>query len=100
LGPAALIYIDGFTDTTLKYTGTYIYTIYISTPRASMAVAADSYPVEDGGSDPASEEQRLSSGLHCGGEGLGLRGSRVPADEKGTTFDLAAAGGSEDVRSA
>jgi hypothetical protein len=31
LGPAALIYIDGFTDTTLKYTGTYIYTIYIST---------------------------------------------------------------------
>jgi hypothetical protein len=31
LGPAALVYIDRFTDTTLKYTGTYIYTIYIST---------------------------------------------------------------------
>jgi hypothetical protein len=31
LRPAALIYIDGFTDTTLKYTGIYTYTIYIST---------------------------------------------------------------------
>jgi hypothetical protein len=47
-------------------------------------VAADSYPVvEDGGSDPAGEERRLSSGLRRGGEGLGLWGSRDPADENG-----------------
>jgi hypothetical protein len=37
-------------------------------------VAADSYPVEDGGFHPAGEERRLSSGLHSGGEGLGAAG--------------------------
>jgi hypothetical protein len=31
------------------------------------------------------------------GKGLGLRGGRDPADENGMMFDLAAAGGSEDI---
>jgi hypothetical protein len=43
-----------------------------SDPAGEEAVAADSYPVveDDGGSYPAGEERRLSSGLHRGGEGV------------------------------
>jgi hypothetical protein len=64
-------------------------------------VAADSYPVvEDGGSDPAGEERRLSKGLRREQKVSGYGAAGIPLMRTGTTFDLAAAGGSEDVRSA